>query len=374
MPNLRVALVHYWLVNDRGGEKVVRSLLNIFPNADVFTHVIDRDAFSDLTEVHNVRQSFIGRIPGARKHYQKLLPLMPLALEQLDLRGYDLVISSESGPAKGVLVDPEALHVCYCHSPMRYLWDMYHEYREQAGWFKRMLMPLLAHYLRLWDQHSANRVDWFVANSQFVKRRIDKAYRRDATVINPPVDVDGFEFFPEKDDYFLLLGQLTGYKRPELAVEAFEAMPERRLVVIGDGEMLAELRRRNLPNVNFIGRQPFEEVKRYLQRARALVFPGLEDFGIVPVEALACGTPVIAFGRGGALESVIDGQTGLCFTEQTVESLSSALERFEAWEPSMDRRSLRVAAERFSETRFRQEMTEFIDQALAEEVRRLPTQ
>jgi glycosyltransferase involved in cell wall biosynthesis len=364
---MRVAIVHYWFVSDRGGEKVVEAILKIFPDADIFTHVIDREGFAGLAAAHNVRESFIGRLPGARRHYQKLLPLMPLALEQLDLRCYDLVISSESGPAKGVLIDPGALHVCYCHSPMRYLWDMYHDYREKTGRLTRMLMPFLTHYLRLWDQHSANRVDYFIANSQFIKRRIRKTYRRDAVVINPPVNVEAFEFCAEKDDYFLLLGQLTAYKRPDLAIEAFANMPNRRLVVVGEGEMLSELRRRNLPNVTFTGRQPFDEVRRYLQGAKALIFPGVEDFGIVPVEALACGTPVIAFANGGVLETVTDGETGLYFHEQTSGSLSAALLRFDAWEMSINRHALRAAAERFNESRFRKEFAEFIDWALAEE-------
>lgn len=354
MQNARVAVVHYWFVSDRGGESVVRSILELFPDADVFTHVIDPVMFAGLVSRHRVRESFIGRLPGARRHYQKLLPLMPLALEQLDLRGYDLVISSDSGPAKGVLVDSGTVHVCYCHSPMRYLWDMYQDYREGAGRLTRLCMPWVTHYLRLWDQHSANRVDCFVANSEFVRRRIGKIYRRDACVVHPPVDVERFAFHVDKDDYFVVLGQLTAYKRPDIAVEAFVGMPQRRLVVIGEGEMLSGLRRIDAPNITFTGRLSGEQANRYLERARALVFPGVEDFGIVPVEALACGTPVIAYAKGGILETVSDEETGILYHDNSAQGLRSAVDRFEEWEPTMDRAMLRGVAQAFSREHFKQ--------------------
>ena len=366
MPEIRVALVHYWFVSDRGGEKVVRSLLEMFPQADVFTHVIDRPVFSDLAARHRVLETFVGRLPGARRAYQKLLPLMPLALEQLDLREYDLVISSESGPAKGVLTSPGTLHICYCHSPMRYLWDMYHDYREAAGRFTRLLMVPLTHYLRLWDRASADRVDHFIANSNFIRARINKCYRRDATVVHPPVDVDRFECVQQKDDYFLLLGQLTRYKRPDIAIEAFRDRPSMRLVVAGQGELDDELRRDAPSNVEFLGRVDDSRVKELLQSARALIFPGVEDFGIVPVEAMACGTPVLAYAKGGVLETVIDGETGVLFRQQTAESLRAAVEELERWEPSIDRLAIRAHALTFSEDRFRSQVKEAIDGWLAD--------
>jgi glycosyltransferase involved in cell wall biosynthesis len=364
----RVAVVHYWFVNYRGGEQVVDAILKLLPQADVYTHLIDRQRFRAVADAHAVYESFIARVPGARKFYQKLLPLMPLALEQFDLRGYDLIISSESGPAKGVLVDPDTLHICYCHSPMRYLWDMYPEYRGSAGPVTRLLMPLLTHYLRLWDQHAAHRVDQFIANSRFIQRRIRKTYRRDSVVIHPPVSIDAFAYTENKAGYYLLLGQVTAYKRPDLGVRAFAEMPERELVVIGEGEMLPQLRRDASTNVTFLGHQPFAQVKAYLQNARALIFPGVEDFGIVPVEALACGTPVIAYGAGGVLESITDGITGIYFHEQNSQALAAAIQRFERWEPTLDRPGLREAAERFSEAVFQHKMQRLIRQLLGQEL------
>lgn len=362
MSKQRVAIVHYWFVSARGGEKVVQSLLKLYPEADVYTHVFDEEVFPEISRKHRVIRSFISRLPRATRFYQKFLPLMPLALEQLDLRDYDLVISSESGPAKGVLTRPDALHVCYCHSPMRYLWDMYHDYRETAGLLTRSLMLPLTHYLRLWDRLSADRVDHFIANSGFIARRIRKFYRREAIVIHPPVDIERFEVVFSKQDYFVLLGQLTAYKRPDLAVEAFRSMPEKRLKVLGDGEMVEKLRATAPDNVEFLGRAPDDEVKQTLQNARALIFPGVEDFGIVPVEAMACGTPVIAYGRGGVTESVIDNETGLFFYEQTPAALEETLRRFDGWESTIDRGALRQRAESFAEPKFRQRVSDAIEQ------------
>ena len=362
MAKPNVAIVHYWFVSARGGEKVVEALLKAYPQADVYTHVFEAEKFPEIAARHRVFTSFISRIPGARRFYQKLLPLMPLALEQLDLRGYDLVISSESGPAKGVLTRPDALHVCYCHSPMRYLWDMYHDYRESAGRVTRWLMMPMGHYLRMWDRLSADRVDHFIANSAFIASRIFKFYLREATVVHPPVDVERFNLVREKGDYFVLLGQLTAYKRPDLAVEAFRRMPEKRLLVVGDGEMVASLRKTAPANVSFLGRASDDVVTSTLEGARALIFPGVEDFGIVPVEAMACGTPVVAYGKGGVTESVIDGVTGLYFYEQTAEALEAVLRDFDAWEPTIDRSILRSRADEFSHDAFRGRMSRLIEQ------------
>lgn len=342
------------------------SLLRLYPQADVYTHVIDRALFPEVVSAHQVRETFISRISGARRLYQRLLPLMPLALEQLDLRDYDLVISSESGPAKGVLTAPGALHVCYCHSPMRYLWDMYHDYRESAGRVTRTLMGPLTHYLRLWDRASADRVDHFIANSNFIRLRIRKCYRRDAVVIHPPVDVERFKCVSEKGDYFLLLGQLTRYKRPDIAIEAFRARPSDRLLVVGGGELADELRAGAPSNVEFLGRLDDDRLTACLESARALIFPGVEDFGIVPVEAMACGTPVVAYGKGGALESVVDGESGLFFNQQTPEALGQALDRFDGWEKTVDRATIRTRAETFSEQNFRRRMSAQFETWLSE--------
>lgn len=367
MSTKKVAIVHYWFVSWRGGEKVVESLLNLYPGADVYTHILAGDECINALSHHNVHETFISRLPWAKKYYQKYLPFMPLALEQLDLREYDIVLTSESGPAKGVLTNPNALHICYCHSPMRYLWDMYQDYRETAGWLTRKLMPMLTHYLRIWDQNSANRVDYFIANSEFISRRINKVYRRNADVIHPPVAVEDFTFQDKKDDYYLMLGQLTYYKRADLAVDVFAENPDKRLIVIGEGELFDELKKRNLPNVELMGRQPFSVVKEHLENARALIFPGVEDFGIVPVEAMACGTPVIAYGKGGALETVKDGVTGIHFSEQTTESLLRAIKDFEDWEPRMVRTYLRAHAETFSNEVFSTKIQNFIEKKWRED-------
>jgi glycosyltransferase involved in cell wall biosynthesis len=356
---VRVALIHYWLVNWRGGEKVLRAIADLFPAADIFTHVADPAVISHGFPDHKVSTTFIARLPYAKRFYQRYLPLMPLALEQLDLRGYDLIISSESGPAKGVVISPHATHVCYCHSPMRYVWDMYHDYHEQSGFLTRALMAPLLHYVRLWDQTSAQRVDHYVANSQFVARRIDKYYRRAADVIYPPVAIDSFDPSRPSEDFYLSVGQLVRYKRPDLLVEAFNEL-KRPLVIIGDGEMLPQLRRMARPNIRLLGRQPFEVIRDHYARCRALVFPGIEDFGMVPVEAMASGKPVIAFNQGGARETVIDGVTGVLFQEQTARAVGDAVRCFEQAARQFDAQTIRAHAKQFSEQAFKDRFRMFL--------------
>lgn len=327
---MRVAIIHYWLVGMRGGEKVLEALCNIYPCADIYTHVYDIAAISDVIRKHKVHTTFIDGLPYSKKMYKKYLPLMPMALEQIDLNEYDLVISSESGPAKGVIPTSTAVHVCYCHSPMRYIWNMYNRYYDSSGLMTRLMMPPLAHYLRTWDVATANRVDDFAANSATVAQRIKSYYRRDAEVIHPPVDTAAFRpvAASELGDYHLMVGELVGYKRPDLAVEAFNRM-KAKLVVIGGGEMLDHLRKIAGPTVTILGPQPFDVLKHHYARCKALIFPGEEDFGIVPVEAMASGRPVIAFGRGGATETVVRDRTGVFFGTQTVEALIDAVERLE---------------------------------------------
>lgn len=362
---MKVAIIHYWLVGMRGGEKVVEGLCDLFPQADIFTHVLVPEAVSDQILSHTIKTSFIARLPRARVWYKKYLPLMPLALEHFDLSDYDLVISSESGPAKGVIPPPTATHLCYCHSPMRYIWSMYHDYRGAASRIDRMSMPLLAHYLRNWDQGAAARVDKFVANSRNVAMRIGKYYRREADVVYPPVDVDAFSPVREEEvgNFYLMVGELVRYKRPDLAVQTFNKLGK-ELVVVGGGEMLEELRRLGGSNIKILGHQPFPVLRELYARARALVFPGDEDFGIVPVEAMASGRPVIAFARGGATETVIDGVTGILFREQTCEALAEAVERFERTEFSS--RDIVGRAREFSPGRFKLQMRAAIANATAQ--------
>ncbi len=348
---MRVALVHYWILNWRGGERVLKAIADTFPEADIYTHVADPELIERELPGRRVSMTFIGRLPFARRQYQRYLPLMPLALEQLDLQGYDLVVSSEAGPAKGVIVAPHATHVCYCHSPMRYVWDRYYDYQAQAGPLTRRMMAPFLHYLRLWDQSCAQRVDHYVANSRFVAQRISKYYRRDAEVIHPPVAVEEFDASQSSEDFYLSVGQLVRYKRPDLLVEAFNAL-NRPLIVIGGGELLGALRKSARPHIRFLGRQPFDVVRDHYARCRALVYAGIEDFGIAMVEAMASGKPVIAFGYGGALETVIDGVTGVLFREQTADSLVGAVRRFEANAGGFDRKALRTHAMRFSSSTF----------------------
>ena len=306
---MRVAIVHYWLVSMRGGEKVVEALCDMYPDADIFTLVCDHDKISNKLRGHRIFTSFLQRIPGAKKRYQSMLPLMPFALEGFDLSGYDLILSSESGPAKGIIPPPQAVHICYCHSPMRYIWDHYHLYRRNVGFVARMMMPLVAPLMRAWDANSSLRVDHFVANSHHVASRIAKYYRRSSVVLHPPVAVAEFAPVASVDDFYLCAGQIVPYKRIDLAVRTFTKL-QRNLVVVGDGDSqdIAALKRIAGPTIRFTGPASFSELKDYLARCRALIFPGEEDFGIVPVEAMASGRPVIAYGRGGALDTIVPGR------------------------------------------------------------------
>ena len=363
---MNVAIIHYWWLSNRGGEAVCAALVELFPNADLYIHVCNEDVVRQAlpaTFTGKIHTTFISRLPGAKQHYQKYLPFMPLALEQLDLSAYDLILSSESGPAKGVITRPDAVHICYCHSPMRYVWDMYHEYLGGAGRLIRTLFPLVAHWLRVWDRLSADRVDHFIANSGFVAARIRKFYRRDAEVIFPPVNTSEFSPDVERGDFYLCLGQLVAYKRADLAVEAFNqlGLP---LVVVGEGELFERLKGLAKPNIKLLGRQPFSEIKDLLQRCRGLIFPGMEDFGIVPVEAMAAGAPVIAYGKGGALETVIHGKTGILFEQQSVESLIAAVQQLESGAFTFHPAELHAHAATFDKRIFKQRITAFVDDAL----------
>ncbi len=349
----------------RGGENVVEALCDMFPEADVFAHVYDPAEISESIKRHRVRTTFIHRLPGAVRHYKRYLALMPLALEQLDLREYDLVISVESGPAKGVIVAPGALHLCYCLSPMRYLWDMYPDYLAGAGRITRLVMRPVMHYLRMWDYTSAGRVSAFGAISGFVAQRVKTYYGREAQVIFPPVNTGAFAPDPKPEDFYLMVGQLVRYKRFDLAIDAFNRLG-RKLVIIGGGEQQAALKRMAGPTVKILGRQTFDVIREHYSRCRALVFPGVEDFGIVPVEAMASGRPVIAFRKGGVLDTVIEGKTGLFFDEQTPESLIDAVRRFEAAEHSFRPDDMIRHARQFDISAFKDRMGEFIQEHLDE--------
>lgn len=358
--DMRVALVHYWLVSWRGGERVLKAIADLFPTADIFAHVVDSEIIEREFPGRIVSTTFVSRLPFARKLYQRYLPLMPLALESLNLQDYDLVISSEAGPAKGVVVAPGAVHICYCHSPMRYAWDRYYDYCEQAGMMTRALMAPTMHYMRLWDQVSAQRVDHFVANSRFVAGRIEKYYRRTAEVIHPPVRVADCKIGRREGEFYLSVGQLVAYKRPDLLVEAFNSLG-RPLLMIGGGELFGRLRRMARSNIRLVGSQSSEIIRDSYARCRALVFPGVEDFGIVPVEAMASGKPVIAYGGGGVLDTVVDGITGVLFHEQSASGVVDAVRKFEQIEGTFDPATIRGHAERFSEEVFVKRFSAFVD-------------
>ena len=325
---MKAALVHYWLVRQRGGEQVLDAIAELLPGADLISHVVDPALLRGALANRRVRETFISRLPFAREKYPVYLPLMPAALESLDMSSYDLIVSSEAGPAKWVIKDPDAYHICYCHSPLRYIWDQRHIYLNKLPALLRPLAHAYAGSLRQSDQLSAMRVDQFVANSNFVARRIWSYYRREAVVIAPPVDVDRFYARDDVDDFYLFAGELRGYKGVATAIEACTRL-NRRLKVVGGGDP-GDLRRLAGPLVEFTGRLSNADYDEALGRCRALLFPGVEDFGIVPVEVMASGRPVIAFAKGGVLDTVVHEKTGLLYHDPSAEGLMSAIQAFES--------------------------------------------
>ena len=354
---MKVALVHYWLVTMRGGEKVLETLCKMFPEADIYTNVYNPDAVSDIIRSHKVYTTKINKYPMARKLYQKYMPFMPKALMELDLTGYDLIISSESGPAKGVCPDPDAFHICYCHTPMRYLWDMYHEYFKKSNPLVKFFMKKMIPGLRLWDISSSNLVDYFVANSHYVASRIGRYYKRTAEVIYPPCAIEKYVDNPRNpQDFYLFFGQLVGYKRADIAIEAC-IKSGRKIVVIGDGKSkkAAEYTKSGL--VTFTGRVSDQAIADYLSKSKALLFPGIEDFGIIPVEANAAGCPVLAYKKGGALDSIKENVTGMFFEEQNADSLIECMDRFEKNPDAFnDRAAFTRHVQQFSEAEFIRKM------------------
>ena len=373
MSRLRVAVVHYWYAALGGAEKVEEAIAEIFPQADFFALVAEDDSIPPSIRKRRLTTSFMQRIPGVRRWHRHFLPLYPLALEQFDLGDYDLVISAESGPAKGVITSPRTCHICYCLSPMRYIWDMYHEYRKKMNPLTRVAFSLTAHYARQWDVSTAARVDYFAAISNYVAARIRKSYRRESSVIYPPVDVAAGYIADATDDYYLAVGRLVPYKQIDLAVEACNRLG-RRLRIVGTGPEYKRLKKLAGPTIEFLGKLDEKPLQECYARSRAFLFPAEEDFGIVPVEAQSFGRPVIAFGRGGALETVIDAggcggpdtATGIFFDEQTAESLCGAIKAFEKIETRFSPKSIRAHAQRFSTERFKQEFANFTLSSLGE--------
>lgn len=367
---MKIAIVCDWLVTYAGAEKVLEQMLNVFPEADLFA-VVDflPEGQRDFIKNKKVTTIFIQNLPRARKKYRNYLPFMPIAIEQLDLSGYDVVISSSHCVAKGVLTGPDQIHISYVHSPVRYAWDLQHQYLREAGLthgLKSKIARLIMHYMRIWDTRTSNGVDYFIANSHFIARRIWKCYRREAEVIYPPVDVDKFTFCDKKEDFYLTASRMVPYKKMDLIVEAFSKMPDKQLIVIGQGPDFNKIKKLAGPNVKLMGYQPDSVLQDYMQRAKAFIFAAEEDFGITPVEAQACGTPVIAYGKGGSLETVrgygeMEKPTGIFFSNQKVQDLVDAVSSFEEISQDITAKDCRENAEKFAISVFRKRFSDFVN-------------
>jgi len=363
---MRSAIIHDWLLADvGGGEKVLEAIHRLFPSP-IYTLVKNPKAlkntyFEDLEIV----SSFIQKLPWSKTKYKSYLPFFPLAIEHFNLKEYDVVISSSHCAAKGVITSPDQVHICYCHTPMRYAWDLMHDYLRETKLHKGvkgLMAKFFLHYLRGWDFHSSHRVDHFIANSNYIARRIDKFYSRKAKVIYPGVDVTGFVCREKKDNFYLTASRLVPYKRVDLIVEAFAKMPDKKLVVIGDGPEWVKIKGKAAKNVELLGYQSDEVLKEYMQKARGFVFAAVEDFGIIPVEAMAAGTRVLACGKGGALETVVEGETGHFYLEQTAASLIQAVQEFEKME--FDAARIRKRAEKFSIENFNRQFEQFVKEKI----------
>ena len=360
---MKVAIVHDWLVQYGGAERVVEDILSIYPEATIFTLVYDKKRMPQRFQKYHIVTTPMQKWPFATKLYKNFLTFMPKEFESLDLSGFDLVISSCSSCSKGVITPVQAPHICYCHTPTRYIWDMYYEYRSHAGWLKRKLMPGMVHRMRLWDKEAADRVDFFVSNSNFIGQRIRKFYHRDAVTIYPGAKLNPKPTIEIPDDYYLVVSRFVYYKRIDLAIRACVNL-KKRLVIIGSGDEAKTLRKLAGPMVTFKGNLSDEEVQETFLHAKAFLFPGEEDFGLTPVEAQSAGVPVLAFGKGGALETVKDGKTGLFFYEQTTESLVECINRFENEGVSFSRNEIQQYSKAFSQEAFRETFKAYVDQCL----------
>ncbi|AYA62826.1 glycosyltransferase family 4 protein [Alteromonas sp. RKMC-009] len=367
MKSKRIAIVHDWLIDNGGAEKVLKSILEIYPQSDIFT-LVHSDKFNDeYINSKNIKTSFINKLPLARKKYRSYLPLFPLAVEQFDLSDYDVIISSSYCVAKGVITGPRQLHVCYCHSPVRYAWDLQYQYLKESNLLSGIKSYVARYFLsklRIWDVISSNRVDFYLSNSNFIQRRIKKCYRRNAETIYPPVETSAFELSEIKKDYYFSCSRLVQYKKIKLIVQAFNLMPNKKLIVAGTGPEFDDIAKIAKENITMLGYVQFDELKVLMAEAKCFVFAAEEDFGIIPVEAQACGTPVVAYGKGGSLETVIDGKTGLHFQHQTTESICNAIEKFEKL--TFNPKDIREHALTFDDSIFKQKIMNFISSRVDE--------
>lgn len=376
---MKIAVVCDWLVTYAGAEKVLEQILCIYPEADLFALVdfLDEDK-RNFIKHKKVTTSFIQHLPKAKTKYRAYLPLMPLAIEQFDLSKYDLIISSSHCVAKGIMTGPAQLHISYVHSPIRYAWDLQHQYLKETGLTKGLkgwLAKIILHYMRIWDTRTSNGVDYFIANSKFIAKRIWKCYRREADIIYPPVDVEAFEYCDQKEDFYLTASRMVPYKKMDLIVEAFTQMPDKKLIVIGTGPDFDKIQKiaQGHDNIKLMGYQPFSVLKEHMQKAKAFVFAAEEDFGITPVEAQACGTPVIAFGKGGVLETVrpygkTKKNTGIFFKNQSVQDIVNSIKFFEENRDKFDSKDCRENSLMFSNKNFSTNLKNFIEKKIIREL------
>ena len=370
---MKIAIIHDWLVTYAGSERVIEQMLQVIPDADLFClfDILPEDTRAFLRG-KKPTTSFLQKIPFKATLYRKFLPLMPLAVEQFDLSAYDVIISNCHAASKGVITSPEQLHISYIHTPIRYAWDMQNEYLQasQLGGITNLVMRALLHYIRLWDLSAASRPDVILANSSFIARRIQKIYRRESEVLYPPVDVELFSYQEKKGDYYITASRLVPYKRIDLIMEAFRGMPDKKLIIIGDGPGSGKIRKLRAANIQWLGYQSTDTLRTYMQNARAFIFAAREDFGITPLEAQACGTPVIAFRGGGAVETIrgLDhpAPSGVFFLEQSSRAVQGAVRLFESFSEKIKPQACRINAERFSNQRFKQEFGECLSEKWAD--------
>jgi glycosyltransferase involved in cell wall biosynthesis len=369
MKHYKTAIVHDLLIGLGGAENTLESIYQLYPSP-IHTLILNKQAIrSSPISKATIVTSFIQGLPWCRKMYRTYLPLYPIAIEQFDLRGFDIILSSSYIVAKGILSDAEQLHICYLHNPIRPAWELYHKFLSTGSngkGLKGFLSRIAFHYLRNWDVVSANRVDHFIANSNYTANRIKKLYQREAVVIYPPVNIDAFDLEESKENYYITVSRLVYHKRVDLIVKAFSKMPDKQLIIIGDGPELTRLKAMALPNIKLLGYQPNAVLVPYLQKARAFVFAAHEDFGIAPIEAMACGTPVLALKKGGCVETVINKKTGLFFLEETVESICDCVNEFESINAVFNAKVIRAHAENFSRERFEREFKSFTDKKAKE--------
>ncbi len=363
---MKTAIVHDWFVSYAGSERVVESLTNVWNDADVFVlfNLLNESDRKIVTKNKIPKTSFLQKFSLIKRHHRKFLPLFPYAIEQFDLSDYNLIISSSHAVAKGVLTNSNQLHICYCHTPIRYAWDLTHQYLKESNLttgIKGMIAKSILHYIRMWDSASANRPDYFIANSNYIAKRIQKIYRRDSSVIYPPVDTDKFKCEVNKDNYYLTASRLVPYKRIDLIAEAFSKMPDRKLLIIGDGPEEKKIKSKSGKNIEFLGYKSGEALVNYMQKAKAFVFAAEEDFGIMIVEALSCGTPVIAFNKGGASETIVDEENGILYNEQTSGSVIEAVKKFESKIEKFDPNLISNSAKKFDRKIFEEKIKEFVN-------------